>query len=252
MTSCERATNLFGRAWDDELTAAERDGLERHFAACTPCRREYDELARTLELVQALPRPAVDDGFAVRVLAEAQAREHAAASAGHRLFTLPAAWSAPSFGRPALAMAATFVVALGLGAFLLSRPAQGPGPSSREPSVAIVAEPGPTTPAPATPDAPLATPPQVVPRPGERVAAAAPSDRVPVPVPAPSRRRAERADGAVAAAAPAETPAGLDSLFDHSEDVELVLDPVRLRRERGRGYTPASPSVRGEAASITF
>ena len=246
MTACERATNLFGRAWDDELTAAERDGLERHFAACTPCRREYDELARTLELVQALPRPVVDDGFAVRVLAEAQARERAAASAGRRLFALPATWSAPSFGRPALAMAATFVVALGLGAFLLTRPAVVPGPASREPSVAVVAEPGPTTPAPATMDAPPATLPQVAPRSDERVAAA--SDAAPVP----ARRRAELADGAVATAAPAETPADLDSLFDHSEDVELVLDPVRLRRERGRGYTPASPSVRGEAASITF
>ena len=43
-----------------------------------------------------------------------------------------------------------------------------------------------------------------------------------------------------------------DSLFDHSEDVELVLDPVKLRRERGRGYTPVPTSVRGEQASITF
>jgi len=250
MTACERATNLFGRAWDDELTAAERDGLERHFAACTPCRREYDELARTLELVQALPRPVVDDGFAGRVLAEAQARERAGASAGRRLFALPATWSAPSFGRPALAMAATFVVALGLGAFLLTRPAVVPGPSSREPSVAIVAEPGPTTPAPADVNLPPATSPQVAPRSDERVAAAAPSGAAPVP--APVRRRAEVPDDAVASAASAETPAELDSLFDHSEDVELVLDPVRLRRERGRGYTPASPSVRGEAASITF
>ncbi|MEO6462994.1 MAG: hypothetical protein ABIP29_07945 [Candidatus Eisenbacteria bacterium] len=70
----------------------------------------------------------------------------------------------------------------------------------------------------------------------------------------PARRRAR------AAAAPATTPGtlaavsavDLDSLFDHSNDVELVLDPVQLRRERGRGYTPSSPTVKGEAASITF
>ena len=36
------------------------------------------------------------------------------------------------------------------------------------------------------------------------------------------------------------------------DDVELVLDPVQLRRERGRGYTPVQTTVRGEAASITF
>jgi anti-sigma factor RsiW len=249
MTACERATNLFGRAWDDELTAAERDGLERHFAACTPCRREYDELARTLELVQALPRPVVDDGFAVRVLAQAQARERAGEFAGRRLFALPAAWSALSFGRQAVAMAATFVVALGLGAYLMNRPMVAPGPSSREPSVAILAEPGPTTPAPADVNAPVGTAGErVAPRSDERVASSPPAA-------APAPRRVAPEGGTAPAVAAATTPAteaGLDSLFDHSEDVELVLDPVRLRRERGRGYTPASPSVRGEAASITF
>ena len=43
-----------------------------------------------------------------------------------------------------------------------------------------------------------------------------------------------------------------DSIFDHTADVEFVLDPVKLRRERGRGYTPVPTSVRGETASITF
>ena len=237
MTDCERASTLFGRAWDDELTVAEKDGLERHFVACAPCRREYDELARTLELVQALPRPQVDDAFALRVLAEAQARERAAvaARAGRGLFAWPAA--VPAFGRPALALAATFVVALGIGAFLMSRPA--PGPVS--PTVA-------TTTTPRRVEAPTPSANLHVPAPApERVAA---TTTAPVRVDRPSAPKLRPAGDEVARPALAE--ASLDSLFDHSADVELVLDPVPLRRERGRGYTPSSPAVKGEAASITF
>ena len=233
MTTCERATTLFGSAWDDELTATERDGLERHIEACPSCHREYDEFARTLELVQALPRPQVDDGFAGRVLAAALAREAAGASVGRRLFVLPSAWSLPAFGRPALALAATFVVAIGVGAFLLSRPA--PGPSNlatvvSAPAPIVATLPMPAVQAPVNAEAPAVNP----------------SLRLTTPSVRPSARR----EASGPAAATALTIA--DSLFDHTADVELVLDPVQLRRERGRGYTPASPSVRGETASITF
>lgn len=244
MTACERSATLFGRAWDDELTAAEKDGLERHFAACAPCRREYDELARTLELVQALPRPQVDDSFAGRVLAAAQERERTTAAAGRRLFALPATWSAPAFGRPALALAATFVVAAGIGAFLLARPLGGPSsPVLESPTVATT-----TTPPRVAAPTPSAT--QSAPAPDVVIA------RVEDPALAtitPARRRAPAAVPAASSGTlAAEAPVDLDSLFDHSNDVELVLDPVQLRRERGRGYTPSSPTVKGEAASITF
>ena len=242
MTDCERSETLFGRAWDDELTAAERDGLERHFAGCAPCRREYDELARTLELVQALPRPQVDDSFAVRVLAAAQERELTTAAAGRRLFALPAAWSAPAFGRSALALAATLVVAAGIGAFLLA----GPDHSVLEsPTVA-------TTTTPPRVEAPPPSATQTTTAPDAVIA------RVADPEPAVTSRARRRAPVApvTSASTPgtlaAEAPVDLDSLFDHSNDVELVLDPVQLRRERGRGYTPSSPTVKGEAASITF
>ena len=72
---------------------------------------------------------------------------------------------------------------------------------------------------------------------------------VAVATPAPRRAPAvpERRPSSALVAAPTTIP---DSLFDHTADVELVLDPVKLRHERGRGYTPTS--VRGEAASITF
>jgi len=60
----------------------------------------------------------------------------------------------------------------------------------------------------------------------------------------PHARRATAASGSAAAIS--------DSLFDHSEDVDFVLDPVTLRR--GRAHAGASPSHRlpGDQAVITF
>jgi anti-sigma factor RsiW len=230
MTSCERAQSLFGRAWDDELTAVERDGLELHVKGCAGCRREYDEFARTLELVQTLPRPAVSVDFAARVLVAAQAREREAAAAPRRIFAWP---SLPSFefgdiafGRPALALAATFVVAVSAAVVLMRGPAVGP---TQAPTVATGAPQAQSVPAPVVEAAP------VVRAPATMVAAG------------PTSRPVRRAAGP---AQVAEAPMIPDSLFDHTADVELVLDPVKLRRERGVGYTPTS--VRGEAASITF
>lgn len=230
MIACERAQSLFGRAWDDELTAAERDGLELHMKDCGGCRREYDELARTLELVQALPRPAVSDDFATRVLAEALRRENEA-PAPRRIFAFPALPSFEiSFGRPALALAATFVVALGVSAFLM----RGPATTNHTPVVATILPQAVSAPVVATPT--LAPP--------TMIAAADPTPRRVES--APARRTPATTNAALAAGAPTIP----DSLFDHTADVELVLDPVKLRHERGRGYTPTS--VRGEAASITF
>jgi len=41
-----------------------------------------------------------------------------------------------------------------------------------------------------------------------------------------------------------------DSLFDHTEDVEFILDPVRL--QRGRATVTKPPTIRGEKAVISF
>jgi len=65
---CNRARRLFGACWDDELTQAERDGLEGHLASCPPCRTEYDEFARALELTASLPRIEASADFMDRVL----------------------------------------------------------------------------------------------------------------------------------------------------------------------------------------
>ena len=236
MTSCERAQSLYGPAWDDELSVAEREGLELHFTACASCRRDYDEFARTLELVQGLPRPQVSGDFATRVLAEARRRE---AEGGLRRVGL---FAGGIFARPgALAIAAALIVAVGVSGLLFLRPAPGPLKASA-PTVAQAPSVLPRTATAGDPDVPISTGP----------VASAPRSTTPgvlataTPHAGATRTRAATpASGDAMAAIP-------DSLFDHSEDVELVLDPVKLRRERGRGYTPVPTSVRGEQASITF
>jgi hypothetical protein len=65
---CNRARHLFGACWDDELTQAERDGLEAHLGSCPKCRTEYDEFARALELTASLPRIEASADFVDRVL----------------------------------------------------------------------------------------------------------------------------------------------------------------------------------------
>ena len=233
MTSCERAQSLYGPAWDDELSVAEREGLELHFTACPSCRRDYDEFARTLELVQGLPRPQVAGDFATRVLAEARRRE---AEGGLRRVS---AFAGGFFARPAaLAIAAALIVAVGVSGALFLRPTPGPQKAST-PQVAQATRLAPPTATAGDPDVPISTGPVAsAPR------ATAPRLASATPHAATTRTRT---------AAPSEALAAIpDSLFDHSEDVELVLDPVKLRRERGRGYTPVPTSVRGEQASITF
>jgi hypothetical protein len=54
-----------------------------------------------------------------------------------------------------------------------------------------------------------------------------------------------RASGALAAAIS-------DSLFDHSEDVDFVLDPVTLHRGRAHTASRLPRDVQGEQAVITF
>jgi anti-sigma factor RsiW len=65
---CDRARRLFGACWDDELTQAERDGLEGHLASCPACRAGYDEFSRALELTASLPRIEASADFVDRVL----------------------------------------------------------------------------------------------------------------------------------------------------------------------------------------
>jgi hypothetical protein len=236
MIACERAQSLYGPAWDDELSVAEREVLELHFAGCPSCRRDYDEFARTLELVQALPRPQVSGDFATRVLSEARRRE----AEGGRGFSV----SRGLFARPMrLAVAAALLVAAGVSGVLIAQRPEGDATKMAQSQV-LPAPALPSHPKTGDPDGPISTnaeDPRTVPS-----TLASAGLRSPASSTEPTLARPDRAR-------PAEALATVpDSLFDHSADVEFVLDPVRLRRERGRGYTPVPATVRGEQASITF
>jgi hypothetical protein len=95
-------------------------------------------------------------------------------------------------------------------------------------------------------------------RPRRPVATPSPSLREAAPVqPVVSREKPRPAPGGPAPTGRAELTASLaipgvpDSLFDHSEDVEFILDPVTLHR--GRASMTRTPSgVRGEKAVISF
>lgn len=72
MNRCDQARRLFGPYWDDEATQAEREWLESHLAGCTSCQPGYEQFARTLERVGALPRIEVAADLAERALAAAR------------------------------------------------------------------------------------------------------------------------------------------------------------------------------------
>ncbi len=57
--------------------------------------------------------------------------------------------------------------------------------------------------------------------------------------------KAPSAGGPIAAAA-------LDSLFDHSEDVDFVLDPVTVREGRAHAVSRLPAGIQGEQTVITF
>lgn len=195
--NCNQARKLFAAFWDDETTQAEREGLEGHFSSCTTCRTEYEQYARTLELMGSLPRiePAVD--LHDRVLQRVRRAE----SAPDRMPVLRPVWVPVASAAAAVVL---FVVTL-TGPWL-----------GHESGIAN------RTSAPSISQPVLVTP--------------------PVASPVPAKGAAMLADASTAAT---------DSLFDHSEDVEFILDPVTLHRGRAsvnRGTSAAS----GEKAVITF
>lgn len=65
--------------------------------------------------------------------------------------------------------------------------------------------------------------------------------------PAPTSTGPDAADMAGALAGGAA-----DTLFDHSADVEFILDPVMLKKGRAHTVLKLNPSVQGEKAVITF
>ena len=238
MMRCDRSQNLFARAWDDELTVSEREALEAHWGACGSCRRSYDEYARTLELVQTLPRPTVSADFAARVLSEARRRE-AETSVASRLGRT--GWAFGLAPRPAMALAAAFAVVCGLGGIALFAPRGG---SPTAPTVASNLESPAPAPAPVPTSSATSTPTTVAEEPRRVAAVPRSASREPIPRPAASTAREFSAPAEVAVELAADAPAVPDSLFDHTADVELVLDPVQLRRERGMIHGLVGPRER--------
>ena len=198
---CARVRGLFGAYWDDEITQAEREWIEAHFASCPACREEYESYSRALELVAALPREEVASDLVERVMA----RTRRSSPAADQLPAPRVAWI-PVTAAAALAIL-TFAT---LSPWLRVTRETHPSPPPAAPAVAA---------------------------------------RAPVRIGAsPAPRRA-------AAAAPASGAAVAtlaDSLFDHSEDVEFILDPGTVRRGHVRPLSPRASSVQGERAVISF
>ena len=203
--NCTHARRLFAAFWDDETTQAEREWLEGHFASCPACRRDYEQYARTLELLGSLPRIEASPDLAERALQRARRSE----TAPDRLPQLRPQWVPITAGAAAV--------------LLLTLTVLGPWLSgSRSPRVAQRA-----------PIAQSVTEPVLVHSPA-----------------APSHGAARAIDSRLPANLAANAPLP-DSLFDHSADVEFILDPVTLHRGRA-SVTHSSGATQGERAVITF
>lgn len=204
--NCTHARRLFPAFWDDETTQAEREWLEAHFAACPPCRREYEEYARTLEILGSMPRVEPSPGLAERALQRALRAE----TEPDRLPAGRTRWLPITAATAAVLLIALTLVGPWFGALRSTRQvAHRPsGPAIQEPVLVAVPE-----------RVPNAAP---VP-PGDTAIAHQIANGGPVP----------------------------DNLFDHSEDVEFVLDPVTLHRGRA-SVTRSGAQSQGERAVITF
>lgn len=197
--NCNHARKLFAASWDDETTQAEREWLEGHFASCAACRAEYEQYARTLEVLGSLPRVEPAPDLPERVLQRVRRAE----SAPDRMPATRPLWVPVASAAAAVVL---FVVTLA-------------GPWLGSQHVSEVAR--------QTGDRPVSQP--VLANPPVPVAASHASDHAMLV-----------ADAAVT-----------DSLFDHSEDVEFILDPVTLHRGRA-SVSHGTGTKTGERAVITF
>jgi len=217
---CDRARRLFGACWDDELTLAERECLEAHFASCESCRAEYDGLSRALELAGGLPRIEASADLVERVLARTRrasaAPDRVGEAAGRTAPDLPPREGLVPRWVPVAAAAAVVVVAA---LFFVARFPAGPSGRAGDQGIASREATAPGSVQPARqllPERPVTLP--------ERVAS-----------------------GSALASVP-------NGVFDHREDIEFILDQATLKR----GTIPVGPvtarppSAEGQQAVITF
>ena len=88
---------------DGGFAGAPAAEAEAHLSACPSCRKAWNLSRQALEILKALPEPGIPTDFADRILAHAWSRHERPATAAHRWW---------------LALAATFVLGLGLGIVL--------------------------------------------------------------------------------------------------------------------------------------
>lgn len=55
MTRCEEIRESFSEYYDDALTQDEKTNVSRHLAQCMECASAYQEFARTVETIRAIP-----------------------------------------------------------------------------------------------------------------------------------------------------------------------------------------------------
>lgn len=218
MRMCKRARDLFGPCWDDELSLAEREWLEGHFASCSDCRQEYEGFSRAVELVGTLPRAEATEGLAERVLARVRRESPAADVIGRRQVFADQrpAWM------PVAAVAGVAILAFAAIVPWLAPRGGAPGGliAARTPVVS---------------SEPVQQP--------RLVSAALPVTTTDAPA-ASARTPTRAASGPVAVLS--------DSLFDHAEDVEFILDPVTLHRGRASTASRLPEGVQAEQTVITF
>lgn len=200
--TCGRVRGLFGAYWDDEITQAEREWMDSHFASCAACREQYEEYTRTLELVASLPREEAAAGFVERVVA----RAHRAGEVPDRLPSASPSWVPVAAGAALAALVFAAVIP-----WLRLAPDHGR----------------------------VAT--QVAPVSGQTAGVVVPAPQAASAVPSP-RATSDRSGVAQVS----------DSIFDHTEDVEFILDPVTPHRASARAAAHRAAAVQGERAVITF
>ena len=211
--NCSQSRRLFGAYWDDELSQAEREWLEAHFGGCPVCRREYEELARSLELVGSLPRAEVAPGLAERALARARR----VSPIPDRIPTPNSRWIPITATAALLTIAGTMVMQW-TGTFAPRPGARHEVPTVQEPTLLDGSSP-----------------------PARWVVGAAPG------APEPGARAGQTSSDEPTAVVLS------DSLWDQGDDVEFILDAMTLRKGRAHPTSRLSPHrARGEQAVITF
>ena len=115
--NCEQARQDISAYLDHELPPAEADAVRAHLEACPDCRALLEELRTMVDLVGRLPERPAPVGLSEDVRREVQRRSVLARTGVGRRARHPAA-GRPVFLPRALALAASFLLAAGIGTVL--------------------------------------------------------------------------------------------------------------------------------------